>query len=135
MYIVPITNWHHELVFYKLAAVCVYCIILYITLWSRRFRERLRVFILFTVIITIHRLFCRFDRRNPRPWRVRKYVRGGEPPTIIITNRALVSGSPRHVVTIFINIYEEFTYCVLSGKLYVIITYLPVECVPIYNIL
>lgn len=76
---IPITSCH-ELVFFKLAAMCIYCIILLllyiILLWSRRFRERLRIFIFFTVIITIHRLFSRFDRRNPRPWRVRKYIRG-----------------------------------------------------------
>lgn len=51
--------------------------ILYIICYGLVVSARDYALLFFTAIITMYRLFCRFDLRNPaRPWSVRKYVRG-----------------------------------------------------------
>lgn len=102
---IPITSCHELVLFKSAAAMCtiLYCIILLsyiILLWSRRFRERLRIFIFYSHYHDT--LFILSFWSTKTTTLARSKIRsGGEPPTIIITNRALVSGSPRHVVTIY----------------------------------
>lgn len=92
-------SWH-ELVFYKLTYICSVLVRVYYMLWSRRFRERLRVIIflqplsrciVYSVVSIYEILLVLGAYEN---------TFGGRIPTtiIIITNcAALVSGTPRAI--------------------------------------
>jgi len=105
---------------------CVSACILYVMVSS--FPREITRYYFFTAIITMYRLFCRFDLRNPaRPWRVRKYVRGANTNDHYYYHelrRTRFRHSTSHTVTLCIIIYYAFTYCFffLSGKCCVIIT-------------
>lgn len=103
----------HELVFYKLTLIgSVLVCILYIICYGLVVSARDYALLFFTAIITMYRLFCRFDLRNPaRPWSVRKYVRGANTNDHYYyheSRRTRFRQSTRHIVTLYIIILRIY---------------------------